>query len=524
MSRRVPSVLSMPRVYRLYFFVAILLVWCFVPFTGPLVGGQIHGARRFHPTRVLVKPKVGNTLNALHTRQGNVLLSTVRDSGLQVIELGVPGKVEETVAAYERSGEVEFAEPDYILRAARAPNDPRYLDGTLWGLHNTGLDGGRKGADLGAEQGWDILNSASNVVVAVVDSGIRYTHEDLKDNLWVNSREIPDNGVDDDDNGIVDDVHGMNAVEETGDPWDEDGHGTHVAGIIGAAGDNGKGTVGVAWKVQIMACKFMDASGAGTTSDAVRAIDYARRNGADIINASWGGESFSLFLQAAIRRARDAGVVVVAAAGNEALDLEEAPFYPASLQLSNVVTVAATTRGDLLADYSNFGVRTVTVAAPGSDILSTWNSSDRAYMVESGTSMAAPYVAGVFALAKAYYPNDSYSQLIQRVIAAHDALPSLAGKSSTGGRVSLSKVLGVSAKSSTSVRLFVLPSASLGSPQFTLSGEARTQYLIEASDDLANWTSLVTKQASADGTVTFSDPGAGTAGKRFYRARVAAVQ
>lgn len=482
-------------------------------------------APAFRPGRILVQPKARANLAALNAARGDRVVAEVRDPDLKVIEVQ-PGQESEAIVAYQRSGQVEFAEPDYILRAFRIPNDPGYLDGSLWGLHNTGQNGGLAGADLGAEQAWDLMDGAPDVIVAVIDSGIRYTHEDLADNMWVNPGEIPGNGLDDDDNGIIDDVHGYNAYSGTGDPKDPIGHGTHVAGIIGAVGNNQKGTVGVAWKVKLMACRFMDRFGEGATSDAILSIDYARRKGAQIINASWGGSGFSLALRNAIRRARDAGIVFVVAAGNEAIDLDREPSYPAGYSIDNVVAVAATTRNDVLADYSNSGVKTVLLAAPGSDIYSTWHSSDRSYSTETGTSMATPFVAGVFAMAKARFPDDSYSQLIGRVAAAVDPLPGLDGFCATGGRVSLRKALGVPDAAQTQpARLSVSFDGALSSSaRFRLSGEPGATYVIEISSNLSAWYPLITKNAAADGTLTFSPPNDMADKQRFFRARLVPVQ
>jgi hypothetical protein len=241
----------------------------------------------------------------------------------------------------------------------------------------------------------------------------------------------------------VDDVHGINAILNDGDPDDDNGHGTHVAGIIGAVGDNGKGTVGVAWGVRLMACKFMNAYGEGSTSEAIECIDYARKNGATIINASWGGMDRSQGLERAIQRARDAGVILVTAAGNDSADNDTTASYPANFKLDNLLSVAATTRNDDLdAEYSNYGKRTVHLAAPGTRIYSTLNDSDRAYGYESGTSMAAPYVSGVLALVRGKYPDESYAQIIKRLLDGVDKVPSLNGKCISNGRVNLQRALG----------------------------------------------------------------------------------
>ena len=271
---------------------------------------------------------------------------------------------------------------------------------------------------------------------------MRYTHEDLADNMWVNPDEIPGNGLDDDGDGYVDDVHGINVIANTGDPNDDHGHGTHVSGTVGGVGNNSVGVVGVAWKVQIMACKFLDASGSGFISDAVKCIDYARSKGAKVINASWGSTSFtSQALHDAIDNLRQAGIIFVAAAGNSAQDNGVNPIYPASYDLDNIISVAATTRNDDLAVFSNYGATTVDLGAPGDPIFSCWNGSDSDYRYFQGTSMAAPHVTGTCALLMAHYPNDNYQQIINRILSNVDPLPSLEGKCVSGGRLNLQKAL-----------------------------------------------------------------------------------
>lgn len=363
--------------------------------------------------------------------------------GLTVLELPPGARAAELLPRLQATGWFEFVEPDYRLRPALTlPNDPRVLDGSQWALHNTLGD-----ADLDAPEGWDIQNSASNIIVAVVDSGLRLTHEDLAPNLWTNPREIPDNGRDDDGNGIVDDLHGLNAIGSPNSTnlWDDLGHGTHVAGIIGAVGNNGLGGAGVAWRVQLMILKFMDASGNGYISDAVECFDYARLNGAKIINASFGSAEYSSALDNAINACRSAGIIVVAAAGNDGADNDATPFYPASLGVlrgrDNVVAVAATDRYDNLASFSNYGSNTVHLAAPGQSIFSTYYYADNSYVYLSGTSVAAPHVAGVLALLRARFPIEHHTQLIRRMLDAVDVLPSLAGKCRSGGRVNLRRAL-----------------------------------------------------------------------------------
>lgn len=356
----------------------------------------------------------------------------------------------QALAAFRQSGLVEFAEPDYLLRALVRPNDFHYVDQP--NLHNTGIYGGVPGADIMAEAGWDLQREANDIVVAVLDTGVRYTHEDLAANMWVNpgesgvdglGRDRRTNNFDDDGNGYIDDVHGINVLTGSGNPFDDWGHGTHVAGIVGAVGNNGVGVAGVAWRVKIMACKFIDAAGNSSVSDAIECLDYARAKGAKIITASWGGYGFdSPPLRDAIAALRDAGIIVTAAAGNDNNNNDTLPLYPASYDFDNIVAVAATDRTDARAAFSNYGVSTVDLGAPGAPVFSLWAGSDHDYRYNDGTSMAAPHLAGACALLWARYPGENYQQILQRILTTVDLLPSLAGRTKTGGRLNLAAALG----------------------------------------------------------------------------------
>jgi subtilisin family serine protease len=326
-------------------------------------------------------------------------------------------------------------EPDYVRQAILVPNDPKYLDGTLWGLNQT------SDADIDAPEGWNVRSSAGDVIVAVIDTGIKTTHQDLAANMWRNSAEIAGNKIDDDANGFVDDIFGCDAYNNDGDPTDDQGHGSHCAGTIGGTGNNGIGVTGVAWGVKLMGCKFLSATGSGTDSDAVRCIDYARSKGAKVLSNSWGGGGAGVSLQAAIERSRAAGLIFVAAAGNDGINTDRSPSYPASLATDNIVSVAATTRTDTLAYFSNYGSVTVDLGAPGEGIYSTVSTSDTTYATYSGTSMATPHVAGVLALLVAQFPAESYSAIITRLLNGTDKISALAGKTKSGGRLNLANAL-----------------------------------------------------------------------------------
>ncbi|MDA1272848.1 MAG: S8 family serine peptidase [Verrucomicrobia bacterium] len=408
----------------------------------------------YRPDRILVRFKANappekrsqfNEANGLKVRRGFRIV----ENGV-LLDLPNNSTVEAMVDRCEASDLIESAEPDYWVHAFASPNDPSYANGTLWNLNNTGRSGGRADADIDAPEAWNVATDASKVIVAVIDSGIRYTHQDLARNMWSNpgetgfdrvGRSKATNGVDDDGNGYVDDVHGIDTVLNTGDPNDPDGHGTHVAGIIGAVGNNRLGVVGVTWTVQLIACRFLDTRGSGSISDAIQCIDYARDHGASIINASWGNQNNSLFLESAIRQCRALGIIVVAAAGNEAVDNDRIPSYPANYDLDNVVSVTGTTRTDSLAAAANFGAISVDLAAPGESIYSTYNRSDSAYAFLSGTSMAVPHVTGALALARQLFPGESYKQSIGRILATTDPIDGLKGRSVTEGRLNLDSAL-----------------------------------------------------------------------------------
>lgn len=349
---------------------------------------------------------------------------------------------ERALAELADSVSLAYAEPDFVVFKQNIPNDPSYTNGTLWGLRNTGQSGGTVGVDIDAESGWAVRTDASPVIVGVIDTGVRYTHNDLAANMWTNPGEIPGNGQDDDNNGIVDDVFGFDARGNDGDPNDTDGHGTHCAGTVAAVGNNGLGVTGVAWTAQIMALRFLDTDG-GFTSDAIEAITYARQMGADVLSNSWGGGGFSQSLYNAINAARFDGIVFVAAAGNDGRNNDSLPTYPASYDLSNIVSVAATDRNDNLAGFSNFGLTTVDLGAPGVSIYSTYFRNDNDYATLSGTSMATPHVAGIAALVAAENPGETAVQRIDRVVVnGVEAVASLAGKTVTGGRANLALALG----------------------------------------------------------------------------------
>lgn len=324
---------------------------------------------------------------------------------------------------------VRYAERDEPVTLAVLPND---LAADQWNLYNQGQDGGIVDADIDATDAWELTTGSGTVVVAVLDTGIDLDHEDLEGNLWTNSGEVAGDGRDNDGNGYVDDVHGQSFIRGNTSPNDIDGHGTHSAGIIGARTQNGLGLAGVCWNVQLMAVKFIQGT-SGSSANAAKAILYAVDNGADILNASFTTTSSTRTLKDAVRTASDAGVLFIAAAGNAGTNNDTTPNYPASYDFPTVIAVAATDRDDGLAYFSNTGARSVDLAAPGDTVTSTWY--DNGYRARSGTSQAAPHVAGAAALVWSRYPDWSPTQVRDRLLSAVDPLPSLSGKVVTGGRL-----------------------------------------------------------------------------------------
>lgn len=407
----------------------------------------------FSSTRVIAKPHRGtgeSDLGGLEETAGVRLRRRSAGPGeYRVLETMARTPIAETVSRLRATGRYEYVELDYVVRADATPDDPRFLAGEQWALRNIGQSNGTAGADIKAEDGWGIRSNASEIVVAIVDSGIRRTHEDLFANLWVNPSESganAANGRDDDANGYVDDVNGINStipanVTGNGAPVDAAGHGTAVASVIGAVGNNGTGMSGVAWNVRLMALRFLDADGYGFISDEVECIDYAIAKRAQIINASFGGANYTQSLFDALKRARDAGIIVVCAAGNDSSDSNLNPHYPSNYLLDNIIAVANTTRTDALSTSSAFGAGLIELGAPGTSILLASAAGDREYQVSSGTSFSAPMVSGVLALVKAKFPNESYRETINRVLRAVDEKPALTGKTATGGRLNLAAAL-----------------------------------------------------------------------------------
>lgn len=338
----------------------------------------------------------------------------------------------------EKNEMVAYAEPNYIYRIDKLPNDP--LFSKSWGLKNTGQNDvrgpGTSGVDVNVEKAWDLTTGSKNIVVAVIDTGVDYTHPDLKDNMWVNEVEVNGKpGVDDDGNGYIDDIYGYNfsGTNPSANPKDDHGHGTHCAGVIGATGDDGKGLVGVNWNTRIMAIKFLSASGSGSTEGAIKAIEYAVKNGASVLSNSWGGGGFSQALKDVIESSNKAGAVFVAAAGNNSSNNDQTPTYPASYEVSNIISIAAIDNNSNLARFSNFGKTKVHLAAPGVNVYSTVLNG--AYENMSGTSMATPHAAGVVALLRAFDEKLTNQEVKERIVSTATKTTKLKNKVKSSGYV-----------------------------------------------------------------------------------------
>ena len=393
---------------------------------GPLM------AQDYAPDRIIVKGATQAQLAAL----GGVGVKSVSALGIGAMQLVnlKPGLSPVAAAALlQAQPNVEFACLDYVRTINAVPNDPSY--GSQWGWPK-----------ISAPAAWDITTGDAEIVVGVIDTGVDLEHPDLMANLWKNQAELTGTtGVDDDGNGKVDDIDGWNGITNAANPDGDHWHGTHCAGTIGAVGDNSVGVVGASWTVKIMPLKFLDAAGSGFDSDAIECMAYAiatkAAGSADVraLSNSWGGYGASPALETAIAQVRDAGIVFVAAAGNETynIDSENCTESPGALNVSNMITVAATTSSDGLASFSNYGSSLCDLGAPGVSIYSTIIGPPNYYGYSDGTSMACPHVAGAVGLVAAADPSLTYSQIIDRILNNVDPISSLNGKANTGGRLNL---------------------------------------------------------------------------------------
>lgn len=345
--------------------------------------------------------------------------------------------VEAIIQELKADPEVEFAEPNYYVRS-QSTGIEKEISAQEFEAMSTPGSMALTSADIDAEEAWGILTPGQpEVVIAIIDTGIDYTHNVFVNSgaIWTNPYEVPGNGIDDDGNGYVDDVRGWNFVSNSNTPVDDDGHGTHVAGIVLGVTQDIQASPIAAAKVRLMPLKFLDANGVGTTSDAIEAIYYASNNGAKVLNNSWGGGGYSQALVGAINYAYSKKVVFVAAAGNASNNNDSAPTYPANYSVPNLLSIAATNDWDNLAGFSNYGQRTVHMASPGVSILSTLPNNTFGF--SNGTSMSAPFVAGLAALMLRESPTMNGYQIKSLILSGADSAAGLANKVSTSGRLNI---------------------------------------------------------------------------------------
>ena len=404
-------------------------------------GGHTRTVRRVAMVadHILVKLQPGATeasLRQLCAQHGAAIRRRSRVSGLYLVSLGAADldAVPRAVATFNAATDVVLrASPDTLLTLDdTTPNDPRYSE--LWAMPR-----------IEAPQAWDYHTGTGGTVVAVLDTGIDYNHQDLAANMWRNPGEIPANSIDDDGNGYVDDVYGWDFYNDDANPYDDNGHGTRCAGSVAAVGENGVGVVGVTWRAKLMAVKFVSASGDADILDAIESVAYVtafRTNGIPVrtANASWHYDEFPQDLYDAMAAAGDAGVLCLAAAANDGVDIEGFDdYYPANFDLDSVIAVANSKKDDALYSSSNYGTNRVDLAAPGYDILTT--APGNAYASATGTSRSAPYVTGTAALLWDALPGLTVSEVRAAILGGVDAVPALQDKVATGGRLNVHKAL-----------------------------------------------------------------------------------
>jgi serine protease len=445
------------------------------------IRGRLPGARKLHDLSII---------HAEHVRFGGGM------------------SLEQAIARLESDPRVVLVEPNYEWHVDATPNDTRFSE--QWGLQNSGQTGGTAGDDIDATLAWNYQTGDSTMLVGVIDTGIDYNHPDLAPNMWTNPGEIPGNGIDDDHNGYVDDIHGYDFVNNDGDPIDDHGHGTHCAGTIAARGNNGIGIAGVNWRVKLVAIKFLATNGLGTTVAAIQSVDYARKLGVKVTNNSWSGNEFSQTLLEAIEAVGAAGQLFVASAGNSSTDNDVTPSYPGSFNTPCIINVMNTNHNDALGDFTNFGLTTVDLGAPGSRILSTQMGGG--YFLQSGTSMAAPHVAGACALVWSRFPNATNLEIKQILLNSVDPIPALAGKCVTGGRLNLRKAL------SPPISLTAIPRVGNGPFQLHISAGPNRTCVVEFSTNLTAWSPISTNTTSLSGTFDFTDDQPANSAPRFFRA------
>ena len=495
--------------------IGCLAVVALVAAAGPVGGATARGAAgsaQGPPPSVPAQLIVGFKHGVTRAREREALAAAGAHVEFGLPDIGAmlaaaPGKRDSALARLRRDPAVRYAEPNYRLYASDAriaPDDPAFQN--LWGLDNSGQTvnflPGTPDADIDAPEAWTVTTGSPEVSVAVVDTGIDYTHPDLAANIWLNPGEncpgCRNDGIDNDGNGYIDDWRGWDFLNNDNDPMDDNGHGTHVAGTIGAVGDNGVGVTGVNWHVKLMPLKFIGADGSGTSADAIRAILYAADEGAVAMNNSYGGDGYSQAFADAIAYADARNSLFVAAAGNSSSNNDAMPTYPASYALPNVISVAATNSSDGLAWFSNYGRASVDLGAPGDNVYSTVPGAS--YAFESGTSMATPHVAGAAALVKSRFPVASDVGIKALLLRSVDPLSSLAARTTAGGRLNAGNA----------VRCAGAPQAWLDAPAPGFVATVGSPVTVSAIGAVCGDPSGVTVSASANGNrVTLSSRGDG---------------
>ncbi len=420
-------------------------------FIGPLNGPT------FMPGEIIVKFKESTTprvRQALVKRMGSMNQAPLAAASINAttatdtVVVRISGDVKNTIDDLKANGDVEYAEPNWVYRTQVVSNDTQYTNGGLWGMYGASTPLRRNTFGSNAAAAWNANKTGSSTVyVGIIDEGVMFNHADLAANFWLNPFD-PADGVDNDGNGYVDDTRGWDFAGGNNTVYDgtSDDHGTHVAGTIGGVGGNGIGVAGVCWNVKMISAKFLGASG-GTTANAVKAIDYITdlkvRHGLNIVatNNSWGGGGFSQALADAITRANNAGILFIAAAGNNGTNNDTTANYPSNYTMSNVIAVGALTSAGQRASYSNFGRTQVDLFAPGSGIISTvpGTGNTSAYASYNGTSMATPHVTGAAALFKSINPSATAAQIRSAILSQTTATSSVSTRCVTGGRLNVGR-------------------------------------------------------------------------------------
>ena len=465
-----------------------------------------NNSKNYVADELLVKYKTGADaaqISSVNKQSKAEIVEELPEIGWRRVKLFAGASLDKALSIYKSSAEVEAVQPNFYYHLLNTPNDAQF--GSLYGMQK-----------ISAPLAWDLTTGSAAVVVADIDTGLRYTHEDLAANAWRNPGEIAGNGVDDDGNGFVDDYYGWDFFYNTPDPYDTaGGHGTHTAGTIGAVGNNSLGVTGVNWNVKIMAIKIYSANGSDTTSAMlVNAYNYIRmmkQRGVNIrvTNNSYGGCGEACGYDQATKDALDAmgnaGILNVFAAGNSNTNNDATPFYPASYDSPSVLAVAASDSNDNKASFSSYGATRVDVAAPGVSIRSTWADSDSSYLTISGTSMATPHTAGAAALLSAYNPNLSAASLKATLMNTVDVLTQWNGRVKSGGRINVARAMqNQTVCNFTLDRTSQLVFAEGGT--FTVNVTSPTNCDYAAVSGTAWLTVTGGNPGSASGTVTFNIP------------------